>query len=69
MGSRPQRRAFVIYECRHGWCISPADPPHLMRDESGDRVWAFSRISQALWWLGQRIGKSDAAPPTPGDPA
>lgn len=56
-----EKRGYLIYECDHGWCIVRTLAPHL-RDSSG--VWAFSRITQALWWLGrrERLEKPDDTP-------
>lgn len=54
MSSKQGRKAYLVYECRSGWCVTPADLPYTLPDKVQDQVWAFSRLSQALWWLGRR---------------
>ncbi len=54
MTSRQGRKAYLIYECRSGWCICPAEVPYFPSDKVQDQTWAFSRLSQALWWLSRR---------------
>ena len=49
-----KKRAYLIFECEHGWCIVPAKPPNML-DARQEAVWSFSRLSQALWWLGRHV--------------
>lgn len=61
-----KKRAFLVYECRHGWCIKPVEV-QASYGEYQNYVWAFSRLSQALWWLQRRIRLEDqpSEPPEP----
>ena len=53
------KRAFLIFECGHGWCIRPAKVGSVWSEEP-PQISAFSRLTQALWWLGKHIREQDA---------
>ena len=55
-------KAYLIYECEHGWCIKRENPPKNTfekRDLYWSTVFAFSRLTQALWWLGRHVRTLD----------
>lgn len=65
-----QRRAYLIYECDHGWCYEPHRTSSVREYPENTR--AFSKLSQLVWFLQKEIQKNvDAntaqaakAPPT-----
>lgn len=59
--SDQRKRAYLIYECRSGWCIKPYRKSEVVHDaEFIESIWAFSRLSQALWWLGRHCAPKKA---------
>lgn len=47
-----EKRAYLIYECEHGWCYEPAKVS--MVHEPQSKMFAFSRLSQLTWHLLRR---------------
>lgn len=63
MSKKKSRRAYMIYECRHGWCLYEADPPTFYSSDDASRVLAFSRLTQLLWFLQRAAQRPLPTPP------
>lgn len=53
---------YTIYECEHGWCIEPlceSLPGVFKTKTERTNVFAFSRLSQATWWLNKHVKEQD----------
>lgn len=51
-------RAYAVYECDEGWCIEPLNVSKYGDMRTGTerkQVAAFSRLTQALWWLPRNL--------------
>jgi len=52
-------RAYLIYECAEGWCIEPTTMEVDYSKNRPERTRSYSKLSQLLWHLGNRVSKHD----------
>ena len=58
-----RKRAFIVYECGEGWCVRECPIKEISWIQDPREVWAFSRLSQALWRIGKYIREQDTEKP------
>jgi len=51
-----KKRAYLIYECEHGWCYEPVSRSIV---HSPEDIHAFSRLSQLTWHLMRRVAEKE----------
>ena len=59
MAETRKLRAYLVYECAAGWCFEPTKMKADYSDDRPERMHSFSRLSQLLFHLGQRVSKQD----------
>lgn len=52
-------RAFLIYECREGWCIEPTKIDAGYSKDRAAKTRAYSRLSQLTFHLNGRVNQQD----------